>query len=279
MEPAMSNTVKCAVLTLVLAAWAAPALAQAQAMPTTQPPILVIYREVIKPGHDAAHVITESGWPEAFAKANSPDTYLAMASMTGPSEVWFAQPWDSFMAWGEAMARDEANAELSAALQRLSMADAEHVESLSVVEARAVPEMSYGSFPDLNQARFWEISTLRVRPGHETQFAAAVNALKAAAGRLSTDAGWRVYAVTQGMPGGTFLIFSSVESFGDFDAKLSGGQAMMAGLTDAERVALQTFATEALISAISNRFRLDPKMSYVSEETKDTDPEFWRGGR
>jgi hypothetical protein len=177
------------------------------------------------------------------------------------------------------MKRDAANAELTAALARNSMADAEHVESLNVIEAVAVPDMSYGSFPDLNMARFWEISTIRVRPGHEAQFAAAVEAYKAVAGRVAPEASWRVYAVTQGMPGGTYLIFSSAEEFGDFDDMLAGGQTMMASLTEEEGAAMQAFASEALMNAISNRFQLDPKMSYVSEETKATDPDFWKGGR
>lgn len=276
----MSKTFKCSVLAFMLTTvWATAALAQAQAMPTTQPQILVIYREVIKVGHDAAHVKTESGWPAAFAAANSPDTYLAMASMTGRSEVWFSQPWASYRAWGEAMARDAENAELTAALERLSAADAEHVESYNVIEAVAVPDMSYGNFPDLNMARFWEVSTIRVRPGHEQQFAAAVEAYKAVAGRVAPEASWRVYAVTQGMPGGTYLIYSSAEEFGEFDDMLAGGQTMMGALTEEEQAAMQTFASEALLSAISNRFRLDPQMSYVSEETKATDPDFWKGGQ
>lgn len=274
----MSKTVKCSVLAFMFTtAWAASAMAQA--MPTTQPQVLVIYREVIKVGHDAAHVTTESGWPAAFAAANSPDTYLAMTSMTGRSEVWFTQPWASYAAWGEAMKRDEANGALTAALARNSAADAEHVESLTVIEAVAVPDMSYGNFPDLNMARFWEVSTIRVRPGHEAQFAAAIEAYKAVAGRVAPEAAWRVYAVTQGMLGGTYLIYSSAEEFGEFDDMLAGGQTMMGALTEEEGAALQAFASEALINAISNRFRLDPKMSYVSEETKATDPDFWKGGQ
>ena len=32
---------------------------------------------------------------------------------------------------------------------------------------------------------------------------------------------------------------------------------------------------EAIISWEANRFRVDPRQSYVPKETRETDPEFW----
>jgi hypothetical protein len=246
-----------------------------QALPTTQPTLLQIYREQVKTGHAAAHVKTEAGWPAAFAKAKSPDYYLALSSMTGPQTVWFLSPWESYTAWDKSMARDEANAELSAEQARLSAADAEHVESLPSLEAMARPDLSHGSYPDLNKQRFWEITTMRVRPGHDDQFAAAAKAYKAMAARSMPNARWRVYQVSAGMPGPTYLIFSSVESFGKFDGMFAEGMAAEKTMTAEERAVFQKFNTEALISAESNRYRLDPNMSYVSPETKAADPAFW----
>ncbi|MFO7695367.1 MAG: hypothetical protein R6V57_19955 [Vicinamibacterales bacterium] len=246
-----------------------------QALPTTQPALLQIYREQVKTGHAAAHVKTEAGWPAAFAKAKSPDYYLALSSMTGPQTVWFLSPWDSYTAWEKSMARDEANAELSAEQARLSAADAEHVESLPSLEAMARPDLSHGSYPDLNKQRFWEITTMRVRPGHDDQFAAAAKAYKAMAARSMPNARWRVYQVSAGMPGPTYLIFSSIASFGQFDGMFAEGMAAEKTMTAEERAVFQKFNTEALISAESNRYRLDPNMSYVSPETKAADPAFW----
>jgi hypothetical protein len=260
----------------VLALLAAGAtMAFGQALPTSQPKLLTIYREQIKTGHAAAHVKTESGWPAAFAKATSPDYYLAMASVTGPTEVWFVSPWDSYTAWGRSTERDAANAELSAELDRLSMADAEHVEGMRILEAVAHPDLSHGAYPDLNKQRFWEITTMRVRPGRGDQFAAAAKAYKAVASRAMPNARWRVYEITAGMAGPTYLIFSSVDSFGQFDAMMAEGMAVGKVMTPDERTIFQKFEAEALVSAETNRFRLDPAMSYVSAETKAADPAFW----
>jgi hypothetical protein len=49
----------------------------------------------------------------------------------------------------------------------------------------------------------------------------------------------------------------------------------MQGFTSEERTTLQKFGTDALINSETNRFRLDPKQSYVSRETRATDTAFW----
>jgi hypothetical protein len=249
--------------------------ASGQALPTAQPKLLQIYRQQVKTGHAAAHAKTEAGWPAALAKAKSPDYYLALSSITGPQTVWFMSPWDSYTAWGRSMSRDEANAELSAELERLSAADAEHVESLPSLEVMARADLSHGAYPDLNKQRFWEITIMRVRPGHDDQFAAAAKAYQAMAARSMPNARWRVYQVSAGMPGSTYLIFSSIESFGQFDAMFAEGMAAEKAMTADERAVFQKFDTEALISAESNKYRLDPNMSYVSPETRASDPAFW----
>ena len=116
---------------------------------------------------------------------------------------------------------------------------------------------------------------LRVRPGHEKQFADMVAVYKTIAGRVSPNLAGRIYAVTAGMPGPTYLIFSSVQSFGQFDAMAVDGSAISKGATPQELVVLQKFLADDLVSSTTNRYRLDPTMSYVSDETKKTDPAFW----
>ncbi len=203
----MSTTFRCSVLApMLMTVWATAALAQE--LPTSQPQVLVIYREQIKLGHDAAHL-----------------------------------------------------------------------DGFSIIEAVAVPALSYGNFPDLNMARFWQITTFHIRPGHNAQFAEAVNVYKAVVGRTEPNARWRTYRVTNGMPDGTFLIYSSIESFGQFDAMMAGSAAIAAAMTPEEGEQMQKYLVEAVLSAITNRFRLDPDMSYVSDETKATDPDFWKINR
>ena len=58
--------------------------------PREMPPVLVLYREEVKPGRGAAHAANEAGWADAFVKAGHPETWLGMTSIAGPSEAWFA---------------------------------------------------------------------------------------------------------------------------------------------------------------------------------------------
>lgn len=248
----------------------------AQQLPTSQPRLLQIYREQITTGHEAAHVITERGWPAAFARAQTPDYYLAMESMTGRPEVWYVSPWASYTAWGAAMTRDRANLDLSSELAQVAAADAAHVDGYDILEAMARPDLSHGSFPDLNKMRFWEISVWRLRPGHDRQFAEATAAYKQVVTRAAPNARWRTYQVTSGMPGPTYIIFVSTESFGQFDAMMAEGDAAMQKATAEEMAGFETFFQQSVISMVSNKFRLSPSMSYVSAETKATDPAFWK---
>jgi hypothetical protein len=247
----------------------------AQALPTSQPRILQIFQERIKVGHAADHVRTESGWPAAYERAKSPDHYLALSSMTGPQEVWFMNPWESYAAWGKSMQRDDSNDALAADIERISAADAVHVESMTILEAMARPDLSHGAFPDLNKQRFWEITVMRIRPGQDEAFAAAANAYKAIATRNMPNARWRVYQIMSGMTGPAYLIISSVESFDKFDVSMAEGMEAMKAMTSEERALFKKFDAEALINTVSNKYRLDPDMSYVAAETKAADPAFW----
>ena len=246
-----------------------------QGLPASQPALLVVYREQVKPGHSGAHAKSEAMWPAAYAKAKSQNYYLAMSSMTGMPVVWFVLPWASYDAMGKAMAKDEADPVLSAELARAHEADGPHIDNLPSLELMARPDLSHGAYPDMNRQRFWEISIWRIKPGHEEQFVAAAKTYKALATRLMPNAAWRAYQVTAGMPAPTFVIFSSVESLGAFDRNMSEDMAAMQQMTPEERATFTKFNSEDVMSVETNRFRLDPKMSYVSPDTRATDIAFW----
>jgi hypothetical protein len=247
----------------------------AQTMPTTQPTFLHIVREQIKVGRSAEHSRWEAGWPAAFEKAKFPDTYIALVSVTGPNEVWFVEPYASQAAYGESLARQDADPALSAEMDRLSRGDAEFVSAIDAVEAVARPDLSHGAFPDIATMRFWDIGTYQVKPGHNQEFEAAVKAYGAAAGRSAPDASWRAYELVAGAPDGTYLFFSSYASFAGLDKAREEGMATFKGLTFEERSALEKLSTEGTSKSWSNRFRLDPRQSYVPAETRQKDPAFW----
>jgi len=136
-------------------------------------------------------------------------------------------------------------------------------------------ELSYGAYPDTARQRFYDITIFRVRPGHSREFEAAAKAYGAAAKRGAPDTSYRVYEVLAGMPGPTFLVFSSVASFGEFDKDTADQAAVGKAMTEEERNLVEKFSAEGLIETETIRFRLDPTMSYVSKEIRAQDPAFW----
>ena len=87
--------------------------------------------------------------------------------------------------------------------------------------------------------------------------------------------GFRVYEVVAGVPGPTYVIISSVASYGEFDQVMSDGDKIMKGANTDEGMALQKFMLEGVVNVETQRFRLDPVQSYVPKEVRAQDPAFW----
>ena len=247
----------------------------AQTLPTTQPNMLNITREEVKLGRAADHAKIEAGWPAAYEKAKSPNYYLALISMTGPTEAWYITPFESHAAIGDSLKREDVDPVLSAELARLSRADADVLTGLRVMQATARKDLSYGAYPDIGKARFFEMTWFRVRPGHELQFEAAGKAYAASVKRAGVNAGYRVYEIMAGVPGPTYLIISSFASFAELDQARADGEKTMKGATADEGAVLQKFMLEGVINVETQRFRVDPVQSYVPKETRAQDPAFW----
>ena len=247
-----------------------------QGLPTSQPALITIVREEVKAGREADHAKHEAGWPAAFERAKSPDYYLAMVSMTGANEAWYVSPYASNTALGESMKRDDADPVLTAELARLAKVDGEFLSGIRRIHAAARTDLSMGEFPDLAKMRFWEITIFRVRPGHEAAFEAAAKAYRSAAQRAApATTRWRLYEVVAGLPGPTYIVFSSVAAFGELDRGMTDSQTIMRAFTAEEGAALEKFSKESSLSTETNRFRLDPMQSYVAKETRASDPAFW----
>jgi hypothetical protein len=247
----------------------------AQGMPITQPKFMHVFRETLKPGTAGEHAKWEAGWPAAFEKAKSPFHYIALQSITGPPEVWYVSPLANQAAYAEMMEAEQKDPALAAELERLSKGDGQFLAEQTALQAVAVPDLSHGAFPVIGKMRYYEITTFRIRPGHQDAWMAATAAYKAATARSAPGASWRTYDVVAGAPGGTYILFSSVGAFAEFDKMMAEGEATMKGATPDEMAVLGKFMKESVISVTTNRYRLDPVQSYVNAETKAQDPAFW----
>lgn len=273
----MNKRVLFPVLSLMLCSISAAARAQ-NPVPSAQPAILTIYREEVKYGHGAEHEAVEAGWPAAFKQAKSPYSYIAITSITGPSEAWFLAAYPDYKTFGDSWKMQSSDPRLGAELARLNKADAQHVNSGRSLHLVGRPDLSNGAFPSIASARFYEVTLFRVRPGYEYDFENLAKVFKAAYSKAAPQASYRFYQVVAGMPGSTYMVFSTVSALAELDKARAVDGAVMSSLSADEMQALQKFSQTGLINTETQRFAVNGRMSYVDDATAAQDPSFWRPG-
>ena len=272
----MKNLMIPRCLLMALAVTCVPLASAQNGLPTAQPKRLTIIREQVKVGHGAGHARHEAGWPAALEKAKSPDYYIALTSMTGPTEAWYLIPSESHAAEAASMKRDAKDPVLSAELDRLTLGDADFINAAITIQTMGRPDLSLGKFPNVAKVRFFEASIFSVRQGQEEKMDSILKTYAVVRKRVSPDASYRFYTVNAGMPDPTYIVIQSVEDYGEFDRTMAEHAKVFESAKPEEKVIFDKWG-EAVTRSETNRFRVDPVMSYVSKEVRASDPEFWNG--
>ena len=183
-----------------------------QSAPMSPPKVLSIFREEIKAGRGAAHEKLETGYVRAFQKAKWPVYSLAMTAAYGGTEAWFVNIYDSFSSLQKDRENFEKNPQLTADFERLDALDAEFRSGQRTIVCVLNEEMTYGGRFDVSQMRYFSVNTVRVRPGHDQEYQEARKLIVEAVKKANPNAHSVFYAVTAGMPNGTYLIFTPRKS-------------------------------------------------------------------
>jgi hypothetical protein len=253
-----------------------PAAAQ-PAAPPVPPKVLQIFREEVKPGKTTAHQKVEVGWPKAFAQAKWPTYYMAATSVTGPSEAWFITGYPSYAAYEADQQNLEKATALFAETQRLSALDGELLTQGRSMLAAYRDDLSYNTGVNLAKMRYFTITTVRVRPGHDAEFVEARKTVKAAHEKAGLADPAVIYQVTAGAPAATYLVIVPRASLEELDrSEAIHGDAYRQALGgEAGQKRLAELQSSALISSESNHFAFSPAMSYSSPQLVAGDPAFW----
>ena len=240
---------------------------------TQRPKILQIFMEEVKPGRGPAHTKNEAGWPAALRKANNKGYYLAVS---GVNEVWFLNPRDSFAA-AEAQAKaDEADAALSAEVDRLWTVDGEMLSKTGAMTGVLNDELSYRADWDTAKMRYYEVTVMRIQPGYRREFVALRKLVNAAHDKVKVDERWSVYEIATGAPDDTYVFFAPLASLAEWDkSEAMHGKDYQDALGEETRGRLRDFSRVAVKSSETKLFQFSPRMSYVSKEMADRSPEFW----
>lgn len=218
-----------------------------------------IYREQIKPGKIAAYTQIEEAAARFCARANCPNPYLAISSITGPDEVWWINGFDSIDTMEKVWHDYAANREIKQELNSVAEKKADLAFPASTLLARFREEMSFAS--TLISPRFLSITVLHLRPGHAAAFRSMRIPFKAILERAGRPQ-W-VYQVTSGTEDDTFLIMTPARTM----------QEIYSTPTPTDR---NDAVADLIVSSETRLYAVSPSMSMPAPSWVEADPEFWK---
>ena len=244
-----------------------------QAQSPEPPHLLRIFREDIKSGKGGAHEKAEAAFVRAFSKSGYP-SYIALNGMSGTSQAWFLESYDSYEAMEKAIHLSDKEP-LRTALNQLDAADGELRSGEREMIATYQKGLSYLPVPsNLAKSRYITINTIRIRPGHAADFDEMRKLTNAALEKAGNKRRRVVFSVNSGAPAGTYLILSAMESLKTLDTP--PGAMSMAEAYGADNLArYYKLQAEIVVSSENTLFAISPKMSNPSKEFIAADPEFW----
>lgn len=262
---------------ILLIAGAVQVLAQTSA-PPMPPTVLSIFREEVKAGRNAAHEAVETGYGQAFSQAKWPNYWLGMTTVSGPNEAWFISPYASFAALEKDRQEFEKNPALMRQAEQLDQRDAEFRSGQRTTMAVLNKALSYHPerlAPEMPKSRYFNVLTVRMRPGHDAEFNQAVRMYLEAMEKANIEGGFATYQVLSGAPGGTFLVFSALKSLAELDEGPKHDQAIFAAMGAENGPKFVKLVADSFLTTESTLFAFNPKLSYVSKQWADADPAFW----
>ena len=250
------------------------ALVAQDAAPMGPPKIIQIVREEVKPGKGAAHEKWEASWTQAMVRAKFTTPQLAMTAVTGNNEAWYISGYDSFGALEADMKMIDSTPAMSSVMQQYSAGDSEYISGTRTMVARYREDLSYQAPIKLGEMRYFQVRTVRVRPGHNDDYAAIRKLINDARTKASLDLHQAVFEVQSGAPTGTFLVFTPAKSMAENDAPPNPAMRDAMGPEEAQK--LSDLVSKAIISSEDAIFAFSPKMSNLSPAMAAQSPDFWK---
>ena len=251
----------------------APALlAQGGIMP---PPLLLIVREEVKPGHGGPHAATESAWARAVARGKSTDHYLGMTSLTGPSEAWFIMGYASYADWEVKQHELDKNLALMKEVDRIAMEDGEHLTGTRSILATLRKELSFGPPVEIGKMRYFRVRTFRVKPGQNKAFEGGVKMALAAYEKSHYSASFACYEVAAGAGSPTYIILRPMKSLADLDGMDMADKAFREALGEEGQKTMSKVFADTVNFVENQLFSFSSKLSYPGPHTIASDPDFW----
>jgi hypothetical protein len=251
------------------------------AMPVGPPKAVLIVREDIKPGMMGAHNKHSASYAKLFRALQTPNHRIALLPVAGSeNEVIYLNPLESFAQLETiVMTTDKKMSGLSGSMK----VESDRLDKEAPVLHAGMrdmlgifrPEMSFNPGVDIAKMRYFSVTTVRVKPGHDAEYADYVQRIvnvarqKAKVDNLHLAA----FQIISGAPGGTYVFFRPMKSLAEMDEPI--GMKVRAAMSDDMKKDADKTAADAIMTSENNTYWIAPEMSYMPSEVVARDPSFW----
>lgn len=251
------------------------------------PGVLVIRREEIKPGKMVAHEKSAAGFLAVQNRIGSKAHRLALLPVSGDDNVVvYFEPYPDFATFEATNQEfDQAiatNAAVRAEMEALDRLGDVHASQRSAIY-RLRADLSYRPrrMEDVAKARYFSVTTTRVKPGRGPDYVDYLKTLNEARTKAEADIHTTIYQVVSGAPFGTFLSITSLRSLNEVDdgfAKMDATNKAVDAALGGDEAAKKRRAlfAELVAEGTNTLYRIDPSISRPPDQLAALDPDFWK---
>jgi hypothetical protein len=245
--------------------------------PAFAPPyLLVLVHQEVLYGKATARRKLEVATTRICNRIDVPSSWIDLQSVTGPRQVLFFDPYDSFeqleqssAGWGQVYAAHPDLARMQEEIDAL-------LKSEDTTVAVRRDDLGYLlDHIDLSETRFMRVVEVHLLPGHEDDFVEASRILSDAYEKVGEDTPWVVYQVKFGMESPVFFVFMPMPALKQNDDILSWDEDLRKAEGEEGVRRLEQIAREGYVSTKSNLYAVSAEMSHVSKEVAAGNPRFW----
>jgi len=231
----------------------------------TEPPLLV--QLIRRAGTDAPSI-------PAYADARAAVNVFGMTSITGPAETWFLETHNSFGSIEDVMEAHSAMLDRDPGDRFGGLSGDVLAQSRTLI---AVYRPGFSYRPDqaarmLPRTRYFSVTLYRTRPGADGEFSELLRARKDFFDSMNLDRPDIAYQVISGAPSATYLLLAPLTSLRSLDEGL-GRRSLR---TESRSAVANKAGSDIELSRGQLLFRVQPRISYVSDEFASEAQEFWR---
>jgi hypothetical protein len=245
---------------------ACSAVAQSSVEP---PPIIQVLRKIG----------TRTPPARQYSGAGAAINVLGMTAITGSEETWLVECHQSFDSI------ENLDKGLAAVAPRVAGDPSDIMPDDVLPPAKTLiafyrPGWSYRAEQAvrmLPRARYFHVTIYRLRAGAEADFGELIRLRRLNLDSVNLDRPDLAYQVISGAPSGTYLFLAPLVSLRTMDDAVASLPLYAENLPKAEVKTADRVSEKLEMNREHLLFRVEPRISYVSDDFAEADPEFWRG--